>query len=157
MTIRQNILSKLISDFAKLTTANGYEHDLTAPKIFKNLRAFDENNLPALSVELGADQSEITESGVETNLKAYVYAAYQTDTDLNKEGLLGIEAEKWFSDFDRIFKRPTDSDYDKTKMSELWSVSGVDFYFISVRDPLSDSTKENTAVIAIELTIAILT
>lgn len=152
MTIRENIRAKIETDFAKMTVANGYVHELAAADIFTSLQGLEKDGT-SVTIELGADQGEMNEAGIETNLKVYIYCKFRVDTDIGKIGTLSDEAEIWFRDLDRMFMRPTNPSYVKSKMSDLWEVDGVDYYFISLRDPIADNTKENIGIVGIELTI----
>jgi hypothetical protein len=159
MSIREIILEQLLDDINKVKTANGYVHDAPAP--FNNLNALDDASvLPVISVVLGTEESELTEAGLETNLKAIIITRFKVDTDINKTGLVTSEAESWFSDYEKLFRRPVNPDVNLNIISGLWDVDseagGVDYYYISSKDPFADDLKDNRQTILVELTISII-
>ncbi len=159
MTIREQILQQLIEDISKITTSNGYVHD--APEPFNNLYAIDDASLlPVISVVLGTEENEVTETGIETNLKALIITRFKTDNDILKSGLVTDEAELWFRDYENLFRRPTNVNISINHISGLWNIDseegGVDHYFISSKDPYADDLKDNRQTILVELTISII-
>lgn len=161
MTIREQILQQLVLDLAKITPDNGYVHNVSSAIVFNNMNALDDASaLPVISVTLGAEVSELTESGLETFLKAVIITRFKTDTDINKSGLVTNEAELWFRDYEDLFRRPTNPEININSISGLWYIDspqgGVEHYFISGKDPFGDDTKENRQTVLIELTISII-
>lgn len=161
MTIREKILEQLKTDLLKITTANGYVHNVSDSMIFTSLNAVDDASiLPVISVVPGAEESEMTETGLETLLKVLLITRFQTDTDINKTGIVSDEAELWFRDFETLFCRPTQPDVNINHISGLWNIDepegGVEYYFISGKDPFADDLKDNRQTILTELTISII-
>lgn len=159
MTIRERILQQLIDDILKIKITDGYVHN--APLPYNNLNAIDNISvLPAISVVLGNEESTVTESGLETILKAYIITKFRTDTDIVKEGLSTNECEKWFRDYENLFRRPVNTNIDINHISELWSLDeiegGVEHYYISSKEPFADDTKDNIQTALVELTISII-
>lgn len=159
MTIREKILQTIIDDVSKITIANGYVHD--APQPCKNLKALDDSAIyPVISIVLGNEQSELTEAGLETILKAHLLTKFKVSTDIASEGLVTNEAELWFRDYETLFRRPVNANVDISKISELWNIDeaegGVENYFISAKDPFVDDTKDNIQTVLIELTISLI-
>jgi len=159
MTIREQILQQLIYDIEKIRISNDYVHD--APLAYNNLNALDDASiLPVISVVLGSEENELTEAGIETTLKALIITRFKTDTDILKSGLVTDEGELWFRDYENLFRRPTNPDINTSHISGLWNVDsgegGVDYYYISSKDPYADDIKDNRQTILVELTISII-
>lgn len=161
MTIREKILEQLALDLVKVTTVNGYQHNITSSMIYNNLQALDDHSvLPVISFVLGADSSQLVETGLETEIKAYIITRFQTATDITKSGLVTDEAELWFRDYEDLFRRPTNPNVNISNISGLWNIDetegGVEYYFISGKDPITDDTKDNRQTIILELTISVI-
>lgn len=159
MTIREQILQQLLDDISKIRVTNGYVHD--APVPFNNLNALDDTPvLPVISVVLGAEESELTESGLETILRALIFTRFNTNTDILKSGLVTDEAEQWFRDYENLFRRPVNTNVNIEAISALWNIDseegGVDHYFISSKEPFADDLKDNRQTVLVELTISII-
>lgn len=161
MTIREKILEQLKTDLFKITTANGFVHNVSESMVYTSLNAVDDASvLPVISVVLGAEESEMTETGLETQLRVLLITRFQTDTDINKSGIVTGEAELWFRDFESLFRRPTHPEVNINHISGLWNIDepegGVEYYYISGKDPFADDLKDNRQTILTELTISII-
>lgn len=161
MTIREKIIEQLKTDLLKITSENGYLHNVTGSMVFTNLNAVDDTSvLPVISLVPGAEESEMTETGLETQLRVLLITRFQTDTDINKSGIASGEAELWFRDFESLFRRPTHPGINLNHISGLWNIDetegGVEYYYISGKDPFADDLKDNRQTILTELTISII-
>lgn len=158
MTIRESILEQLIADIYKINISNGYVHNVEENTVYNNLYALDDVSvLPVISLVLAEESSELIEAGLETTIKANIFTRFKTSTDITKAGIVTDEAELWFRDYEDLFRKPTYSEVNINNICGLWNVDtengGVDYYYISAKEPFADDTKDNIQTIKIELTI----
>lgn len=149
--MRQIILNTIITDLARLNKANGYSHD--APAASKYYSALDDVSVPpGVNVYCSSQQNTPVESGLESTLKINILTHLQTDTDVNKEGLMTDEIESWIYDYWKFFTHPSCAGSDSSKTSTLWNVDGVTYYYISAVEPYYDRN-DNRQTLMVELTV----
>ncbi|HJY64460.1 MAG TPA: hypothetical protein VJ455_09920 [Ignavibacteria bacterium] len=149
--MRQTILNTIISDIRRISKDNNYNHD--APQASAYYSKLDDVSIaPQINLYCGSEHSTPVEAGLESILKINIFTHIQVNTDVKKEGLLTNEVESWVNDFKLFFTEPSCAGSDVSKISTLWSVAGVTYYFISAVEPYYDRN-DNRHTIFLELTV----
>jgi hypothetical protein len=153
--MRNEILNNIISDISRIKISNGYNHD--APEAAKYFFTADDVSIaPKISAACDSQFSTPTEAGLDTTLKLSIVTHVSVNSDIDKSGRMTEEIEKWVQDYEKLFSHPSAINADPSKISTLWSVGGVSYYYISAVEPFKDRN-ENRHTLNIELTVNYLT
>ena len=149
--MRQQILNNIISDLTRLNKTNGYNHDAPAASMYYST-VDDVSVCPYINIYCSSQQNIPVETGFESTLKIDILTHIQGDTDINKEGILTEDIENWIYDYWTFFTHPSCAGSDASKISTLWNVDGVTYYYISAVEPYYDKN-DNRHTIFVELTV----
>lgn len=152
--MRNLLLNTIISDISRITTANGYNHD--APAASKYYSTIDDASItPRVVIQCASQFSTPTEAGLDTTVKININTHISVNSDVDKSGKLSNESEKWIEDFTKFFTHPSCSGADTAKISTLWNLNGIEYYYISAIEPYNERN-DNRHTVFIELTISLI-
>lgn len=142
----KKILDRIIEDLPKITTANGYYHNLKASQIYKTL--FKATAFPTVMVNIGIDTAGTineSDSNAERVIDFHILVNFKVDKDVTNAGLLTDEQLKWRSDISAWVH----GKFGRDKSFKVGAVPSIQHRWVDTQDPFLDHSA-NTGV---ELTI----
>ena len=151
--MRQQILNSIITDLTRLTIANGYRHNAPPASLYFS-KLDDISITPHINIYCGSEQNTPVEAGIESTLKINILTHIQVNTDAKKEGILTNDIENWIYDYWTFFTHPSCEGSDVSKISTLWNIEGVTYYYISAVEPYYDKN-DNRQTLMVELIVTL--